>query len=391
MTTLGQKQAIRRTITAGFLSLLFFTVLTGCSSSGRAKGPDRVPTVPVVVATAVRKDVPIQVRAIGAVEPFSTVAVKSMVAGELTTVHFTQGQDVKQGDLLFSIDKAPFEAALAQAESTLARDTAQAANARAQANRYQALLHEGVVAREQTEQMQTAADALDAAVRADRAAVDTARVNLRYCSIYAPIGGRTGDLMVHAGNLVKSNDVPLVTINQITPTYVDFSVPEQFLPDIKQYSARGKLKVEAGAPGQPTATGTLKFVDNTVDSTTGTIKLKGLFENRERRLWPAQFVNVTLTLTVQPGAVVVPTQAVQTGQQGQYVLVVKADNSAETRNIVLDRVVEGQAVVRQGLAPGEVVITDGHLRVTPGAKVDARTVGTPQAGGTQAGKQEAAL
>ncbi len=388
MSTLGHEHSARPIIAVALLLSLSMLVI-GCSSSGRAKAPDRIPAVPVVVATAMRKDVPIQVRAIGAVEPFSTVQVKSMVAGELTKVYFTQGQDVTQGDLLFTIDKAPFEAALAQAESNLARDTAQAANARAQATRYQALLREGVVAREQSDQMQTAADALDAAVRADRAAVETAKVNLRYCSIYAPISGRTGDLMVHAGNLVRSNDVPLVTINQITPTYVDFSVPEQFLPDIKQYSARGKLKVDAGAPGQPAAIGTLNFVDNTVDAATGTIKLKGLFENRERRLWPAQFVNVILTLAVQNG-VVVPSQAVQTGQQGQYVFVVTGEKRAETRNVVLDRIVEGQAVIRQGVAPGEVVVTDGHLRITPGAKVDARSAGSPQSSAA-AGKQEAGL
>ncbi len=380
MTILGQKCAWRVPIL-----MLIAATLSACSTSTRARAPERTPTVPVTVATALRKDVPVQITAIGGVEPYSTVQVKSMVAGELTTVHFTEGQDVRKGDLLFTIDKQPFEAALAQAESNLARDTAQAANARAQATRYQALLRDGVVAREQAEQMQTSADALDAAVRADQAAVDTARVNLRYCSIYAPIGGRTGNLMVHAGNLVRSNDVPLVTINQVTPTYVTFSVPEQFLPDIKRYSTQHKLKIEAGAPGQPAAVGNLSFVDNAVDATTGTIKLKGVFENRDRRLWPAQFVNITLTLTIQPNAVVVPSQAVQTGQQGQYVFVVKADRTAESRTVVLQRIVAGQAVISSGLEAGEVVVTDGHLRLTPGAKVETKTALTGGAPAPQPG------
>ncbi len=393
MKTLGQYRAMGTRAAAGLL--LALTILLAACSGGNArangKQSDRGTIVPVTVATVVRKDVPIQVRAIGNVEAYSTVEVKSMVAGELTRVAFKEGQDVRQGDLLFTIDRRPFEAAVSQAEGTLARDRAQAANAKAQAARYQALLREGVVAKEQADQMQTSADALEAAVRADEAALQTARVNLQYCSIYAPISGRTGNLMVHAGNLVKVNDVALVTINQITPTYVTFSVPEQFLPDIKKYAARTKLKVEAGPPDQPSAKGTLDFIDNAVDPATGTIKLKALFPNTERRLWPSQFVNVVLTLASQPGALVIPSQAVQTGQDGQYVFVVKPDKTAESRAVVLERTVEGEAVISNGLQDGDVVITDGQMRLVPGAKVEAKTPGNSQTGSGRAEKREFGL
>ncbi len=377
MTSFGQK------LPPGGLKftalMLLLSVIAGCTAKG-PKQSERAATVPVVVATAALKNVPVEVRAIGAVETQWTVGVKSMVAGELTKVYFQEGQDVKKGELLFTIDKRPFEAELAQAEATLARDIAQAANARSQALRYQNLLKDGVVAKEQTEQMQTSSDALEAAVRADRAAAENARVQLQYCSIYAPISGRTGNLMVHGGNVVKANDVALVTINQISPIYASFAVPEQFLPEIKKHMARGKLRVEAGPPGQPPSAGTLSFVDNAVDAATGTIKLKGLFANAERRLWPGQFVNVVLTLATQAGAVVVPSQAVQTGQQGQYVYVVKSDMTAEPRSVVLDRIVESEAVIQKGVQPGEVVVTDGHLRLVPGAKVETKTAVTPRNG-----------
>ncbi len=385
MTTYGQK------FPPGNLRLpaivLLLSIITACTAKGPRQS-ERVSTVPVVVATAALKNVPVQVSAIGTVETQWTVGIKSMVAGELTKVYFQEGQDVKKGDLLFTIDKRPFEAELAQAEATLARDIAQAVNARSQAQRYQSLLKDGVVAKEQTEQMQTSADALEAAVRADRAAVENARVQLQYCSIYAPISGRTGNLMVHAGNVVKSNDIALVTINQISPIYASFAVPEQFLPDIKKHMVGGKLRVEAGPPGQPPSAGALSFVDNTVDAATGTIKLKGLFPNTERRLWPGQFVNVVLTLATQSGAVVVPSQAVQTGQQGQYVYVVKSDMTAESRPVVLDRIVEGEAVIQKGVRPGDVVVTDGHLRLVPGAKVETKAAVTPRSGAAVAGEKQ---
>lgn len=344
-------------------------MLAGCSKN-QAKPPARE-AIPVTVAVAVQKNVPVQVRAIGNVEAYSTVSIKTQVTGELTGVYFKEGQDVRKGQLLFTLDKRPFEAALRQAEGQLARDAAQAANAKAQAARYAALMKEGVISREANEQTQTSAEALDAAVAADRAAVENARVQLQYCSIYAPIDGRTGNLLVHQGNMVKANDTPpLVVINKIQPIYVTFSIPEQSLAQVKQSMARRPLSVEAAVPDYPKSVGgKLVFIDNAVDPQTGMIKLKAEFANSERHLWPGQFSNVTLTLATEPNAIVVPAAAVQTGQNGQFVFVIKSDNTAEMRNVNVSRNIDGQAVIRTGLNAGERVVTDGQLRLMPGAKV----------------------
>ena len=347
----------------------FAAVLAGCAGKSKA-GPPAETAVPVVVASVTQRDMPLDVRAVGAVEAYSNVQVKSMVAGEIVNVGFREGQDVRQGDLLFEIDPRPYRAALAQAEGNLARDLAQAANAKAQAARYAALFKEGVVSHEQNDQMQTSANALTEAVQADRAALETAKVNLTYTTIRSPLDGRTGNLMVHQGNVVKANDIALVTINQIQPIYVTFSVPEQYLPDIKRYSAGRKLAVKAQVPNEPRpAEGYLSFIDNAVDAATGMIKLKGAFVNAERRLWPGQFADVSLTLTTQKNVVVVPSAAVQTGQNGQFVFVVKADSTAEMRPVAVDRIVEGQTVIRSGVQLGEQVVTDGQLRLVPGRKV----------------------
>jgi multidrug efflux system membrane fusion protein len=336
----------------------------------------RPSAVPVTVADVVQKTVPVQIRAIGNVEAYSTVGVKPQISGEIVGVHFTEGQDVNKGQLLFTLDPNSLEADLKKAEANLIQDEAKLKNAQVQAVRYNKLVAEGVVAKEQADQIQTNYDALLAAVNADRAQVQYDKVQLGYTRIVSPIDGRTGSLMLHRGNVVKANpDNPMVTINQVTPIYVDFSVPQQFLPQIKQFTTRGKLKVEALLQGQEDrpVSGTLSFIDNTVDLPTGTIKLKGTFTNRERRLWPGQFVNVVVTLTEQPNAIVVPTQAVQTGQQGSYVFVVKkADNSAELRPVVVGRNLDGQSVIEKGLQAGELVVTDGQVRLTPGTKVEIK-------------------
>lgn len=345
--------------------------VAGCSKRQDSQAAQAVP-VPVVVATVVQKTVPVQVRAIGSVESYSTVAIKSQISGEVTAVHFREGQDVRKGNLLFSIDRRPFEAALQQAEANLARDRALAEGARVELNRYTKLVEAGVVAQEQYDHFRTQAGAADAAVRADLAAVEKAKLDLQYCSIYSPIDGRTGSLMVHAGNLVKANDVPvLVVINQINPIYVNFALPEQYLADVKKYMAAGTLKVRAVIPDDPQRPeqGTLSFIDNAVDSATGTIHMKATFANRERRLWPGLFVNVVLTLTAQPNAIVVPAPALQTGQSGQYVYVVKSDNTVESRLVVPGKTVNNETVIEKGLQPGEVVVTDGQIRLVPKAKV----------------------
>ncbi len=349
--------------------------VAGCSE----KKPQAMPSrVPVTVADVVQKTVPVQVQVIGNVEAYSTVGVKPQITGEIIGVHFTEGQDVQKGQLLFTFDPRPFQADVERAEATLAQDEAKAKNAQVEAHRYSKLVDAGVVAKEQAEQIQTNYDALVATVKADRAALDYYKVQLVYTKIYSPMTGRSGNLMLHRGNVVKANpDNPMVTITQVNPIYVDFAVPQQFLPEIKRYSAKGKLKVTAVLQGQEDRpeTGTLSFIDNNVDLTTGTIKLKGTFANAERRLWPGQFVNVALTLTEQPNAVLVPTQAIQTGQHGTYVFVVKPDLSAESRPVKVERNFENQAVIASGLQPGEKVVTDGQIRLVPGSKLEIKNGG----------------
>ncbi len=356
-------------------------VLLSSSCTGTKAAPPRSVAVPVLAATVAQKDVPLQVKVIGAVEAYSNVSVKTQITGELVGVHFREGQDVRKGQLLFTLDKRPFEAALRQAQGMLAKDQAQAAHARTQAKRYQALNQAGVVPKEEYDQMQSNADALDAAVVADQAAVENARVQLIYCTIYSPIDGHTGPLLIHQGNMIKANDTPfLVSINQIQPIYVTFTVPEQNLADIKRYSNQGKLRVQALIPNDTRGpvSGWLSFIDNTVDQATGTIKLKGEFANADRRLWPGQFVDVVLTLAQQPNAIVVPSQAVQNGQQGQIVFVIKPDMTVEARPVILDRSTDGQAVIAKGLAAGEQVVTDGQLRLVPGiTKVELKQATAP--------------
>jgi membrane fusion protein, multidrug efflux system len=384
-------------------------VVSGCGERGgdgaSAKAAGRAPAVPVTVADVAARDVPVQLRAIGNVQPHATVAVLSLVGGELFKIHFTEGQEVKAGDLLFTIDPRPFQSALlqaqallaqhkaqiAQAEANLARDRAQHENALVEEARYRRLVEGGFVAREQYDQMRTNEQSLAATIEADRAAVttaqalvqadeamvDNARVQLSYTQIRAPIDGRTGNLLIHQGNVVKANDVgnPLVVINRIHPVFVAFSVPEQDLDRVKRYRAAGELAVEAKVPGSPGARGELSFLNNTVDPATGTIQLKATFQNVDNSLWPGQFVNVVLTLTTQRGAIVVPSQAVQTGQQGSYVFVVKPDSTVENRPVEVAFADGLNTVIGKGLAAGERVVTDGQLRLLPGARVEIKTGG----------------
>jgi multidrug efflux system membrane fusion protein len=346
--------------------------LPACSTQ-KAEIPAQLPdfSAPVTIATATVATVPVTLHAIGNVEARSSVAVKAQVAARIEQAHFTEGQDVHQGDLLFTLDRRPFETSLQQAEANLAKDQAQLENARAQADRYTKLFEAGIVSKEQYDSMRSSAAALEAGVRADRAAIDKARIDLSYCAIQAPIAGRAGALLVHPGNLVKDNDATLVVLNQIHPIYVAFSVPEQHLAEIKRYRAAGPLAVQASIPSdeQDPARGELTFIDNAVDSATGTIRLKATFDNSDRRLWPGQFVNVALTLSRQPNSVLVPSRAVQTGQTGQYVFVVKADRTAEYRPVVPGETIDAQTVIQKGLAAGETVVTDGQLRLLPGVKV----------------------
>ena len=355
------------------------TLIISCSSKTKEeRGPARI--VPVTVATAIQKDIPVQIYAIGNVEAYATVQVKAQVGGELVKVYFKEGDFVKKGDPLFLIDPRSYEAALKQAESNLARDTAQAKNAEIEARRYGGLLKEGVIAQEQYDERQTNSTALNAVVEADKAAVENARLQLEYCSIKSPIDGRTGNLKVDGGNIVKANDIPIVVITQITPIYVSFSVPEKEFPEIKKYMAQGQLKVEARIPdsGIKPVTGEVAFVDNAVNTETGTILLKGVFPNGDRMLWPGQFVNVVLNLTTMPNAVLVPSQAVQVGQIGPHLFIVMPDHTANLVTVVVGRTYNGETVVEKGVSPGDTVVTDGQLQLLSGKKVEIKNATTPE-------------
>jgi multidrug efflux system membrane fusion protein len=342
---------------------------------GGGRGGGGAGAVPVTVGSVIRKSVPIEISVIGAAEPFSSVQIRSQITGQMTAVNFTEGDDVKAGQTLFELDRRPLEAALEQAKANLDRDVAQAANAASQFKRYQDLADRGIATKEQVDTARTSMTALNATVNADRAALENAQVQLQYATITATIAGRTGALQVHEGNLVRANDTtPLVVINQIAPISVSFAIPEARLPELKRYMAQGALRVTASPPKDdaPPAVGKISFVDNQVDQTTGTIRLKGTFANDDRRLWPGQFLNVIVTLTSDPNAIVVPTAAVQVGQQGPYVFIVKGDQSVEMRPVVVSRTSASETVIGSGVQPGETVVTDGHLRLVPGTHITVK-------------------
>jgi len=373
-------------------------LLTGCSSQkAQLAGPP--PPAPVSVAVATQESVPVELRAVGTVEPSATVQVKSQIAGQLMSVHFAEGADIKEGDLLFEIDPRPYREALRQAEAALARDTAQMRQAEANVARDHAqavsldadaarntqLAKEGIMSQSQADQSRSAADALRestradqaavensrAAIESDKAAIDNAKLNLSYCEIRSPIAGRAGNLLVQPGNQVKVSDVALVVINKLTPIFVSFGIPQQHLPAIRANSARRKLPVQVSLQEDTSksARGTLAVIDNAVDTATGTIHLKATFSNENRLLWPGQFVNVALMLDTQDNVTVVPSEAVQAGQRGQMVYVVKPDQSVEPRIVTVGALVGRKVVIEKGVAPGETVVTDGQLRLFPGARV----------------------
>jgi multidrug efflux system membrane fusion protein len=360
-----------------YLGVFAFVVLliSGCTGKDAVQAAKPQPAAaPVRIANVTSRTMPVELQAIGNVEAISTVSIKAQISGQLVGVHFKEGDFVKKGQLLFTIERPPFEAALRQAEGTLAKDEAQALNSKLDAERYQGLGKQGVVSKQQVDAAGAAANAMAATVAADKAAVETAKINLEYTSIYSPINGRTGSVGVKEGNLVKANDVPiLVTINQIEPIYVSFSIPEQQLAELKQYSNKS-LKVDAAPQGGTQRfQGRLTFIDNSVDLTTGTIKLKATFDNAAHALWPGQFADVNLTLKSQPNAIVVPTAALQTSQSGTYVYVVDQDLTVKQQPVKVGWNVGEDTVIASGLQPGQRVVTDGQLRLTPGAKVDIKS------------------
>jgi membrane fusion protein, multidrug efflux system len=421
------RQITRHAPLVAALPLLFF----GCSSpngtgaggggrGGRGGGP-----VPVLTAAVQQKAVPVTLPAVGTVEAISTVLIRSQVTGQLSAVHFTEGQEVQKGEPLFSLDARPFQATLQQAQAVLARDTATWQNAQAQQKRNESLFQRGLIPRDQYESQNASVAALAATVEADQAAIESARLNLQFADIAAPLTGRTGSLNAHVGDLVRANDTtPLVVINQLSPVYVTFSVPGRYLPDVRRYQVQKPLAVLAVAPGgalgrsigpqaprnavqsvgdtgrptgqsgppqdsatpgatppllapgapppmppSPAERGVVSFLDNSVDPTTGTIRLKATFPNADRQLWPGAFVQVTLQLTTDPDALVVPATAVQASQDGQYVYVVKPDRTVEMRPVQVERQQGNQMVIASGISAGEIVVTDGQLRLVPGARV----------------------
>jgi membrane fusion protein, multidrug efflux system len=391
-----------RHLTASAWASAAVLLLAACSDNASGKARVQLPPVPVTVGEVLEKTIPVQLTAVGNAQAYTTVGVKSQINGQLVEVRFKEGQEVHTGDLLFVIDPRPFEAALRQAEAAFGqrqaevrqaqaaveRDSAQLENARVQERRYRELVAKELIAREQYDTLNTNMTAMQATVEADRAAVenakaalqaaqanvDNARLQLAYTRIHAPIDGRTGNLLVQNGNILKANDDnPIVVINQVHPIYVSFAVPEQHLTDIKKYRAVGPLQVVARPPRQQEtlATGELTFVNNTVDTTTAMIQLKATFANENNVLWPGQFVDVAMVITSRT-AIVVPSQAIQPGQQGPYVFVVKPDQTVESRLVTPGVRLGAETIVEKGLKPAERVVTDGQLRLVPGARIEAR-------------------
>ncbi len=364
----------------GWLVCVAALLAAGCS--GRpAVAPQRVP---VSVARVERQAVPYQIAATGTVEPIRTVEVTSQVSGLLLRVHFDEGDEVAADQVLFEIDPRPYQAALQQAQANLFRDLAQAQNAARDAERYRDLAANSFVTTEDYQQKQATADALAATVQADSAALAVARLNLDYARIRAPITGRTGRLLLHAGNVVRSTGTPLVTINQLRPILVRFAVPAPQLPEVRRRAGQAlRVFARASRDAAVPADGVLSFMDNEVDTATGTVLLKARFPNHDGGLWPGEFVDVTLVLAVQADATVIPAQAVMTGQQGTYVFVVDPDGTAKERSVTVSRTVDSLAVIADGLTAGTLVVTDGQLRLTPESRVEIR-VGPKTEGGTVA-------
>ncbi|MEI7816949.1 MAG: efflux RND transporter periplasmic adaptor subunit [Desulfuromonadales bacterium] len=364
-------------------SLLAFCItLSGCPK--KAEKPKGRPPALVTTAAATLQNIPVLIKAIGTMEASESVVVRTQISGELTKVAFREGQDVEKGALLFQLDPRTYLAAIRKAEATQARDKVIMDNARKDYERYSNLVKDGIVTQEQAEGYRTKAESTAADLAADLAAVDSAREQLAYCTITSPISGRLGVLAVDRGNVVKANDTVLVTINKHTPIHASFTIPEKQLPEVKRQMSGSRISVEAEIPGATLKEkGVVSFFDNTVDPTTGTIKLKATFANAARQLWPGQFANLSILLGMKNNAVVVPSQAIQTGQNGQFVFVIKPDATAEIRQIVSGPVSQGVTVIEKGLQSGEQVVIDGQMRVIPGGKVEIQV-----AGGNGQGKNE---
>ena len=365
-------------------------IAAGAAAAACSKPPaQRVVPIPVQLAPVTTIAAPLTIEANGAVEPLQTVAIEAQVGGTLDTVAFNEGDDVEAGQVLFRLDARPFEAALRQAEAALARDQAQAQSAQRDAERYKALVEQDYVTKSQADQATATADAATATVQSDKAAVDNARLNLNYTTIRAPISGRTGRLLVRRGNLVKASGDPLVVINQLRPILVRFPVVQHDFPALQRRDALGNVPVSVvtADSGRVGEVGKLAFLDNAVDSLTGTVIAKARFQNAADALWPGEYVRVSVQLNVQNGAVAVPTRALLAGQDGNYVYVVGDKRVAELRSVSLGRPVGEMTTIAKGLTPGEQVVVDGQSRLTPNAHVDIKSAVGSGGGTTQAGAE----
>ncbi len=367
------------------LIIICFLVFSGCleHKEKNDKNANRSQkSMPVTIGLSTIKSVPVVLNGIGTVEPFATVAIKSQITGILKSIHFNEGDDVKKGDLLFTIDERPFAALLNQTIGSLARDRAELENARKELKRYNLAAGKGYVSSEQADTAATRVATLAATVRAGEAAVENSRLQLEFCSIVAPIDGRTGELLVSAGNLIKANaDTAMVTLNQLIPVKVSFTVPGKNLPEIQKFQAAGSLQVQIPGIQREPLTGTFAFIDNRIDSSTGTLLLKAIFANTGQDLWPGQFVDVRLILTIRPEVVVVPSQAIQVRQDGAHIYVVGDDLTVEDRLVTTGMIVDQETVVEKGLAGGQKVVTNGQLQLSDGIKVQERrnqTTGPPK-------------
>lgn len=370
----GRSGVLALCVAVGFAGLMALGCSKGAGATGGSKGRGADGPVPVSVGTVTQADIPVVLGTFGTVMPYASVAVRPQVGGTLAEAHVKEGQYVKAGDLLFVIDTALYESALGTAQAELEKDNAQAALAQAELGRAEELLKSRIGAPADYDKAKAAAAAAQADVAADKVAIKAAELNLSYCRITSPIDGRTGALLIDCGNTVKANDQPIITINQVKPIAVVFSLPEQDLARVKEYSDLGTLDVVATLPGREDRPehGTLAFIDNSVSSNTGTITLKGAFDNTNERLWPGQHVNVTLMLTTVRGALVAPIPAVQDSQTGKYAYVVKPDMTVEDRVVKAGEAFGEKVIIESGLALGEMVVTEGHLRLVPGAKVSVK-------------------
>ncbi len=352
---------------------LFLFCQTGCSKSEPVKQP--MPTVPVMAEKAVLKDMPLEIRTFGNVEAFSEVPIKVMVTGPIKKIYIKPGDYVKKGDMLVQIDSRAYEATLKQLQATLARDSVIYEDANRQAEMKEGLLKRGAAAIDETKRMRAIADSAKSMIESSKANVDKATLDVEYCSIRSPIDGHVGDLINYEGAVMKANDAVIMNIAQTKPIYVSFSVPQVHLPMIQKYMELGKLYVDARVPAEGGAQerGELAFVDNNINTNSGTVRLKGTFENKSGKLWPGQYVDVVLGLTLDKNRIVVPAQAVQTSQDGSYVFIIRADDTIAVRPVIIERFAAKEAIIKSGIDAGDTVVTDGHIRLYPEAKVKVKS------------------